>query len=308
VETKPVLVVGAAGIDTKGRAHRALTPGTSNPGNIRISVGGVGRNIAENLARLGVPVTLLSAVGDDDAGHTVLAESARNGVDVSHVLISKKQHTAAYLAIHDGDGGLAVSVDDMEIMASITPRLIYARRALVKDSAMVVMDSNLSPAAIATLIKLAGRYQVSVCADPTSTVLASRLKKHLSELYMVTPNVPEAEVLVGSRISGRQKALAAAKRLVNAGVQIALISLAEMGTAYATPEESGHIPAIQSEVVDLTGAGDALSATIVFGLLNDFSIDEAVRLGVSAAALTVRCRETVCPFLSLERLYDELVI
>jgi pseudouridine kinase len=308
METKSVLVIGAAGMDTKGRAHRALTLGTSNPGDIRINVGGVGRNIAENLARLGVPVTLLSAVGDDDAGRTILAESAKSGIDVSHVLVSKEHHTAAYLAILDGDGALAVSVDDMEIMATITPRLIYARRALVKNSAMVSMDSNLSPAAIATFIKLAGKYQVPVCADPISTTLASRLKKHLHELYMVTPNIPEAETLVGSRISGRHEALAAAKRLVNAGVQIAVISLAEMGATYATPKESGHIPAIQSEIVDLTGAGDALTATIVFGLLNDFPIDEAVRLGVSAATLTIRCRETVCPILSLERLYDELGI
>jgi pseudouridine kinase len=308
METKPVLVIGAAGMDTKGRAHQALTPGTSTPGDIRIGVGGVGRNVAENLARLGVPVTLLSAVGDDNAGRTILSESARHGIDVSHVLVSKEHHTAAYLAIFDGNGALVVSVDDMGIMATITSRLIYARRALVKNSAMVVMDSNLSPPAIATLIKLAGKYRVPVCADPTSTTLASRLKGHLHELYMVTPNVPEAEILVGSGVSGRRGAINAAKRLVNAGVQIAVISLAEMGAAYAASEESGHTPALPSEVVDLTGAGDALTAAVVFGLLNDFPVDEAVRLGVSAAALTIRCRETVCPFLSLERLYDELVI
>jgi pseudouridine kinase len=70
----------------------------------------------------------------------------------------------------------------------------------------------------------------------------------------------------------------------------------------------GYIPAIRSEVVDRTGAGDALTAGVVFGLLNDFPIDEAVRLGVSAATLTLQCKETVCPDLSLERLYDQLVI
>jgi pseudouridine kinase len=68
------------------------------------------------------------------------------------------------------------------------------------------------------------------------------------------------------------------------------------------------VPALESEIVDLTGAGDALTAAVVFGLLNDFPIDEAVRLGTSAAALTLQSRETVCPALSLEQLYDQMVI
>jgi pseudouridine kinase len=92
------------------------------------------------------------------------------------------------------------------------------------------------------------------------------------------------------------------------GVDIAIITLAEKGLCYATPEVGGYIPAIRSEGVDRTGAGDALTAGVVFGLLNDFPIDEAVRLGVSAATLTLQCKETVCPDLGLERLYDQLVI
>lgn len=82
-----VIVVGAASMDTKGRPRKVLVPGTSNPGSIRISVGGVGRNIAEGLARLGVRTTLLSAVGDDEWGQRILERTAAGGVDVSQVLI-----------------------------------------------------------------------------------------------------------------------------------------------------------------------------------------------------------------------------
>jgi pseudouridine kinase len=102
--------------------------------------------------------------------------------------------------------------------------------------------------------------------------------------------------------------LAAAHRLVSLGVQIAIVTLGGTGLVYATSHESGHVPAIESEIVDLTGAGDALTAAVIFGLLNELAVSEAVRLGMSAAALTVQCRETVCPSLSLERLYDQLVI
>jgi len=81
-----------------------------------------------------------------------------------------------------------------------------------------------------------------------------------------------------------------------------------MGLYYATSDESGHVPALQRDIVDLTGASDALHAAVIFGLLNDFAISEAVRLGISAAAATLQCVETVCPDLSLDRLYNELVI
>ena len=91
------------------------------------------------------------------------------------------------------------------------------------------------------------------------------------------------------------------------GVDIAIVTLAELGVCYATPEVSGHISALKTQVVNRTGAGDALTAGVVFGLISNFSIDEAVRLGASAAALTLQCFESVCPDLNLDRLYDSLV-
>jgi pseudouridine kinase len=108
------------------------------------------------------------------------------------------------------------------------------------------------------------------------------------------------------QVTGRESALDAAQRLVGLGARLAIVTLGATGLVYATSHESGHVPAIEVEVVDLTGAGDALTAGVVFGLLNEFPTDEAVRLGASAAALTLHSRETVCPTLSLERLYDQL--
>jgi len=308
VESPQVVVVGAAGMDIKGRPKKPLVPGTSNPGGIRISVGGVGRNIAENLARLGVRTTLLSAVGNDEWGQRILECTAVGGVDVSQVLINPEHHSAAYLAVLNETGERSISIDDMDIMASVTPQYIYARRRFIKEAGMVVMDANLSPQAIRSLISLARKYEVRVCADPTSAILAQRLLPHLPDLYMITPDASEAEALCQTRLSSRSMAISAAKQLVALGVNIAIITLAEKGLCYATSAVSGYIPAIRTEVVDRTGAGDALTAGVVFGLLNDFSVDEAMRLGVSAATLTLQCKETVCPDLSLERLYDQLVI
>jgi len=79
-----------------------------------------------------------------------------------------------------------------------------------------------------------------------------------------------------------------------------------MGVCYATPDGSGHVPAVNTQVVDRTGAGDALTAGVVFGLINGFPVDEAVRLGAAAAALTLRHDNSVCQTMSLDCLYDAL--
>ncbi len=303
-----ILVIGAASIDVKGRAHKPLQLGTSVPGEITVSFGGVGRNVAENLARLGERTILLSAVGHDPFGAQILERTASAGVDVSKVIISPRHHSAAYLAILDEEGSKTFAVDEMTAMRLVTPAYINSHRALFKDAAMLVLDANLSPQALATAIQAAKRYGVPVAVDPTSVTLTPRLKKHLADLAMFTPNVAEAEVLCGRPIHGRAEVMAAAQELVAQGVGIAVITLAEEGLCYATSRESGYIPAIRCEVVDHTGAGDALTATVVYGLVNQFRIDEAMRLGVSAATLTLKCPDTVCPDLSLERLYDQLVI
>ena len=303
-----ILVVGAAGLDTKGWSKGPLQPGTSNPGSIRISVGGVARNVAENLARLGEHAILLSAVGADRSGHRVRHQATDAGVDVTYLIESPDHHTGAYLAVFDQTGDLSISIDDMDALSAVTPSVIYNRRSLIRDAAMVVMDANLSPPAIESLIREAVKYGASVSADPTSVSLAERIKPYLPDLFMVTPDLPEAEVLCGRSLANtRDQGIAAAKQLVTMGVDIAIVTLAELGVCYATPEVSGHVPAVKTQVVNRTGAGDALTAGVVFGLINDFSIDEALRLGASAAALTLQCYESVCPDLSLDCLYDSLV-
>ncbi len=303
-----VLVAGAAGIDSKGRAGAALTLNTSTPGTVRVSVGGTARNVADNLTRLGVQTLLLSAIGNDGSGRRILNNAAEVGINIDYLIISDDHHTAAYLAVLDQNGNLVMSVDDMEILSLITPQVINRRRGLIKEAEMVIIDSNLPEATIASLFKVANRYDISICADPASTTLAPRLKPYLSQIYIITPNVAEAQVLSGKSIKNEDEALAAARKLVNMGVEIAIITLAEEGVVYATAGDSGHVPAMATDLVDSTGASDALTATVVFGVLNDISIDESVRLGASAAALTLASADSVYQELSLDVLYGQLLI
>ncbi len=303
-----VLVIGAATIDSKGRASAPLKRGTSTPGTVRVSVGGTARNIADNLSRLGVQAVLLSAVGRGGSGQRIFDSMVQVGINTDYLIFSDEYLSAAYVAILDEHGNLIMSVDDMGILSYLTPKLINQRRDLIEGAEFLVIDSNLSEKAMAALFKIAKRARLRVGADPASTTLAPKLKPYLADIYMITPNVPEAEILCNRAVNDEQDAVAAARTLVNLGVDIAIITLGEDGIVYATPSDSGHVPALATEIVDSTGASDALTATVVFGLLNDIPIDESVRLAASAAALTLACDDTVCMDLSLDLLYDRLLI
>jgi len=304
----PVLVIGSAGIDLVGRASRPLHPGTSNPGRLRLSHGGVARNVAENLARLGTEALLISAVGDDAQGSQLLDRLRSAAVNVEHVLTVPGAATGAYLAVLEQDGGLHLGLDDMGVVAALTPDYLRERTDLFRQSALVFLDANLPPPTLAVAVQLAGRHRVPVAADPTSASLAGNLTPHLEHLWLITPNEAEAAVLCPLDVphADVNQALAAARHLVSLGVDIAMVTMAEFGVGYASAEGSGHLPALRTEVVDPTGAGDALTAAALFALLNGIPLDEAVRLGLSAAALTLRTPETVAPDLSLELLYDQL--
>jgi pseudouridine kinase len=306
-----VLVIGSAGIDVKGRPLQpSLQWESPNLGVVRNSVGGVARNIAENLARLEVPTILLTAVGDDSQADRVVNTCFDAGIDCSYVRRIPGERTGTYIALLKPDGELHVAISDFEIISHINSQYLHANEALFQDADMVVIDATLSAEALVTVFELAGKYSVRVCADPTTPILASHLRPHIPQLYLIVPNAAETTALCGLEVPAldHESAVNAARHLVSLGAEIAVVTLGEKGLAYADGSGAGYIPAIHTDVVDSTGAGDALTGAVIFGLLNEVPLDEAMRLGVTAASLTLRSRETVLPDLSQELLYDELVI
>ena len=305
-----VLVIGAAGIDLVGRLKSELQRATSNPSQIRSSFGGVARNVSENLARLGHSVTLITAVGFDQMGDRLIEQADSARIDVHAILRTSDWPTSTYLAVINSKGELQFALDDMRAITSITPAYLRTHSDLFEKASMLFLDSNLTKDTLRTAISLAHKASVPICADPTSFSLAGKLLPYLTKLHMITPNHAEAGILCKREINptNRQDTLDAAKCLVSQGVKIVIITLAKFGLCYATSETYGFIPAIRTEIVDPTGAGDALTAAVIFGLLNGIPIDDAVRLGVSAATLTLRSPGAVVPDLNLEKLYNTLVI
>lgn len=303
-----VVVIGGACLDIKGRLHEPLIEGTSNAGRLTISVGGVARNIAENLARLGADTTLIAAVGTDEFGQLIITQTEEAGVHTEAMLLVEDQHTAAYLALLDNQGLLYTALDDSHCARALTPDYMQENIELILSADVVFIDANLSRATADLLLTTCHAEGIPVCLEPVAFGLASRYRDRLRGLYLITPNEREAQALTGIEVNSPASATGAAKELVRLGIEIVIITLAREGLVYATANEHGHIPALASDIVDATGAGDALAAAVLFGLMNQLPLDEAVRLGASAAALTVASPDTVRRDLSLESLYAQLAI
>jgi pseudouridine kinase len=303
-----VLVVGSSGMDIIGRALETVHHGSSNPGQMRISQGGVARNVAENLARLGMETILITAVGEDPPAQQLLEETAQAGVNLDYIITSPDHPTGTYLAILDDNADLHLGIHDMGVIQALTSEYLRQHYTLFKEAEAIFVDANLPDKVIRTAMSMARRAKTPIAADPTSVNLAPALLPYLDRLWLVTPNEREAAALCGFEVphADRDMALRAARHLISQGVERTIITMAEFGVVYASAEGSGHIPAIKTEILDPTGAGDALTSTVIFALLNDIPFDEAVRLGLSAAALTLRSTGTTCKNLSLELLYDQL--
>ena len=307
---RPALVIGGAGVDIVGRLRSELRSRTSNPALFRTSFGGVARNVAENLARMGQAVTLITAVGADQTGEQLLEQTAEPGVDVSQVMRTDAYPTGMYVGVVEKSGALQIALDDMRVISTLNSAYLRDRAALFEQASLVFVDANLPKETLRTVVSLTRRAGLPLCADPTSTTLADRLRPYLSRLKLISPNSAEAAVLMDQPFDATKssQAIQAAKYLVGQGVEICVITMAEFGVVYATSETSGRVPAVRTEILDPTGAGDALTATLLYALLNEIPLDDAVALGASAATLTLRHPGSVLPDLTLEMLYDHLVI
>ena len=138
-----IVGVGAANADIHGRSRAAVNLRDSNPGTMRVSVGGVTRNILENAARLGLDARLVSAVGGDVFGRLILARSAAAGMDVSNVLVLPDAASSTYMTVLEPSGEMFVAVSDMSILAQLPEAYLAERVPLLHGAAAIACDPSL---------------------------------------------------------------------------------------------------------------------------------------------------------------------
>lgn len=294
-----VVVVGGANTDIVGVPDGGLTARDSNPGHVRTSAGGVGRNIAENLARLGVRTHLITAFGSDIASSELAASCRLAGVDVSASLVAQDLPGARYLAIVDGERDLAVAVNDMRVLDLLTPEAldVPARVELLAAASLVVADANLPDA---TLVWLAANVSAPLVLDVVSAAKAPRAAAVLPRLAAIKASALEAGVLLGRVVDGLPDACSAAEELVARGAGAAFVTCGPAGSAWADASGSGTLPAPLVTVASTNGAGDAFAAGVAYALLAAADAGTAALFGCAVASIALEDEETVSAAVTLE--------
>ncbi|MGJ9417870.1 carbohydrate kinase [Massilia sp. CMS3.1] len=300
-DNRPILCIGAANLDRKLRASGTLAMGTSNPASAIESFGGVARNIAENLARLGATVALITAVGTDSSGRALLDHAEELGIDTRGALKLDDAGSGTYTAVLDKDGQMVVALADMALYDRINPAFLGLRQQQRATSSLIVADLNLGIEAIQTLQQDAARDGVDLVIVAVSEPKMERLPASLQGVRLLILNEGELAARMKRVLHSEEELGAACAELQAQGAQDVIVTLGARGLLFTSP--GGGIERLEAppaEVVDVTGAGDAFSAAVCLSLQGGSELALACRRGLQLAALTVACVDTVCPQLAPE--------
>ena len=299
-----IAVCGAVNIDVGGRSLAPLVAGDSNPGVICSSLGGVGRNIAHNLALLGAEVKLITALGGDDGARRVRESCRALGIDLGYSLTVPEGVTSSYLSIAGPDGDMALALSDMSIYERLTPDWLAAVLPVLNAAALVVLDANLPAESIEFI---AEQCTAPIFADPVSAAKAPRLHRALHRLHTLKPNRLEAEALCGLPITDKESALRAADALLATGLQRVFLSLGPHGVLAVEGIERLFLPNPPlRKRENASGCGDAFMAALAWAFLQGADLRRSALCGLTAAAVTMERAETVNPGMSAGLIHSRM--
>jgi pseudouridine kinase len=290
-EPSRIVCLGGANVDRKAQSLSMIQLGTSNPVTVTQACGGVARNIAENLGRLGHSVSLLTVVGDDQEGKWLLSTTSAY-VDMSQTVKLDKVNTGTYTAVLDGEGEMVIALADMAIYDTVTSDFIQKRWPHISSASTVLLDTNFPSDVLKMVIERCHQENIPLCIAPVSAPKVKKLPSDLNGVTWLIANQDEAMALAGFEDGDVETVC---EKILARGVENVIVTQGEKGMMYKNKKgEQGVIPAPKLEVVDVTGAGDAFISGFLYGINNGESFVKACKLGMSCSIITLQTKETVC--------------
>lgn len=294
-----VAVIGGANMDIHGKPAGALHLNDSNPGTVHTSPGGVARNIAENLARLGADCRLISALGNDQYGQLLMQHCRDAGIGMQHAQQIDSAPTSTYLSVLDGSGDMHVAINDMAIIEELGPERLRSQEAMLKQASLIILDTNLRDDSLEWLTHTFAERTFFV--DTVSTVKAKKIKPYLSAIHTLKTSRIEAEALTGLNARTQTDRRKLAAWVHSQGVARLFITLGEQGVFYSTGDAQGvQKPKRKLRAIrNAGGAGDAFLAGIAYAWLKNWSLMKSVHFALAAAEVTLADNATSSPAFSL---------
>lgn len=302
-----VVVIGGMNIDIHGTPAGKLMASDSNPGTVRTSPGGVARNVAENLARLSADCRLISVVGNDPHGDLLLEQGRAAGVEMQHVIQQDSVPTSTYLSVLNESGDMHVAISDMESIDQLTSQRLQVHQQLLRQAALIVIDTNLSEDVLAWLTSSIKDQFLFV--DTVSTSKAVKITPYLGGVHTLKTNLIEAEAISGLTADADDGLPGVADWFHRQGVDRVFVTLGRRGVFYSNGDvqEIQPPPSLQEAPTNAGGAGDAFMAGLAYGWLNQWETNKTVGSAQAAASITLTDWQTNSPRLSLEqvaRIYE----
>ena len=302
-QTAEIYCVGAMNVDRIYRLQEPISHHTSNPVVSSVTLGGVGRNIAENLGRLGESVSMLSLAGYD-ADFDLIRRTTQAYVRLDHVQQLAECSTSSYTAVLNEQGEMEVAFADMAVCDRMNGAWVQEHTAIFQQAAMIVADLNPERSAIKQLIHIAKTHVIPLVIVPVSGPKMHHLPSDLKGVTWLIVNQDESERFLQKTVQSEEDFNALGKQWLELGVENVVITRGTRSILYTNQEQAfKHFqPKLSDHVVDVTGAGDSFSSGIIYGLNHGYPVDKCIQLGMANSYFTVQSPSTVRTDLSREQL------
>lgn len=297
-----ITVVGGANIDISGTPKAPLKNFDSNPGKVGLSLGGVGRNICENLARLSQNTKMITVLGDDFYSKLILENAKQHNIDFSDSLVVS-QNTSIYLCLNNHEGDMHIALSDMDILNSLTEEFLVSKLDVLNNSMAVVCDTNI-PQCLKLLQK---SCTAPLFLDTVSAKKTEIIKNDITNIFCVKANIYEAEILAEIKIENQTDLEKAIEILHQKGISWVVVTLGEKGVAFSSGNGVEYMPSLCKKVVNTTGAGDSFVAGLVYGYCNGYTLEKSVQFGSGASCVTIESEKTVSEQMSVENVLNKII-
>lgn len=293
-----IVVVGAVFVDVKGFPEDQYIPTGRNAGKVEIVHGGVGRNVAEDIANIELRPTFVSLVDDTAEGEEVINKLRNHKVNTDYIR-SVKDGMGMWLAVFDNMGDIAGSISKRPDLSPICEMLDEKGDEIFRNADSIIMEIDIDKEIVKRVFRYAEKYHKPVYAVVANMSIATQRRDFLQSIDCFVCNQQEAGMLFSDdydHLNPDEMCRVLAGNVRSANIPCMVVTMGDQGAVFARANgESGVVPAKKVDVIDTTGAGDAFFAGTVIGLTYGKGLADSCEIGSRLAASVICTKENVCP-------------
>jgi len=293
-----IVVFGAVFVDIKGYPDNKYIPGGRNVGRVIRTYGGVSRNVAEDIANVGLFPTFVSAVDDNGTGQDAVDHLRSLHINTDYIL-RHPEGMGTWLAVFDNCGDVIASISKRPDLNPLLQVLEDHGDRLIADADSIVVEIDMEIELLNRIFLLAEKHGKKIYAVVSNMAIAMERRDLLRKTACIVCNRQEAGMLFTedyTEVPPDEMCFVLHDKLSRSGIPRMVVTLGEKGAVYAeSGGMCGHLPSTNVDVIDTTGAGDAFFAGVTLGLTYGKDLAESCEIGTRLACSVIVSRESVCP-------------